>query len=246
MDDITWQKIVSLSAVAAEKNFAKDIFSLLSDFADIAYFGVFVFNKNRLNESELALYAGTISDYWMKLNTKNYKHYSQIKNIIVDKNLSEIDSRKQTIEGFFRFAPDQYGSDEIKKIYKRSHIREKYYYLKERNNKLYQFNLYRSEDNGPFKTDEIERLKKIVPLITNLVLLRFQICGIDEYQRRPQRAAVSYMKERGIHTFDRLSKREAEVCDLIIYGLTTEGIASELNLSISSVKTFRNRAYKKF
>lgn len=42
-----------------------------------------------------------------------------------------------------------------------------------------------------------------------------------------------------------LSKREAEVCARIVYGLTTTGIALDLGVGVESVATYRKRAYRR-
>jgi DNA-binding NarL/FixJ family response regulator len=43
----------------------------------------------------------------------------------------------------------------------------------------------------------------------------------------------------------RLTAREIEVCTRILMGLTNDGIATDLGLSLPTVKTFRNRAFAK-
>ena len=56
---------------------------------------------------------------------------------------------------------------------------------------------------------------------------------------------VKSLNERKISPFDRITPRETDVCDCIARGLTTEGVALELGISVSSVKTLRTRAYRK-
>lgn len=245
MDNKIWQNIVQLTQVVSEDRFSDDVYSFLCQFADIAYFGVFIYRTNQVTESELALYGGTISDYWMKANTINYKQYSQFRNDVVDKNLLMMSADEQHKAGFYHYSPDIKLNSKVFQIYSRSKISEKFYYLIHRNKQIVQFNLYRAEDKGRFKKEEIEKLKKVLPFLTHLACLRFQICGAGEYQRRSRKAMVSQLKQQKVPDFANLSNREVEVCDLIIYGLTTEGISVELGVSVSSVKTFRNRAYRK-
>ena len=40
-----------------------------------------------------------------------------------------------------------------------------------------------------------------------------------------------------------LSEREASVCTGIILGMTSEGIALDLGISVNTVRTYRKRAY---
>ena len=134
---------------------------------------------------------------------------------------------------------------EIALVYKQSDILEKVYELRVTQGRIYQLNLYRSTKNGPFTSKEIHRLERLLPLIMNLVLLHFQICGADEWQKHNAKHVISFLKKNGVDYFSPLTRQETEVCDLIIYGQTTDGIAAEMGISVSSVKTYRNRSYKK-
>ena len=44
---------------------------------------------------------------------------------------------------------------------------------------------------------------------------------------------------------ERLPRREVEVCALILFGVSTMGIASRLNIGEETVKTYRKRAYQR-
>ena len=50
---------------------------------------------------------------------------------------------------------------------------------------------------------------------------------------------------RGAAPFDRLTAREAEVCERILIGYTSTGISLDLDIKPSSVNTYRRRAYEK-
>jgi DNA-binding CsgD family transcriptional regulator len=45
--------------------------------------------------------------------------------------------------------------------------------------------------------------------------------------------------------FDRLTAREREVCERIVLGYTSIGIGLDLDIALSSVLTYRKRAYAK-
>ena len=60
-----------------------------------------------------------------------------------------------------------------------------------------------------------------------------------------EKHVISFLKEKEIAFFTPLTPQETAGCDLIIYGQTTDGIAAEMGISVSSVKTYRNRAYRK-
>ncbi len=245
MEQEIWQKITEVTALVSEDSFSEKLYELLLQAADITHYGIFIFDVNRIVDPELVFYGGRISDYWMKVYALNDRHATLNKNIIFDKNLRRISTGKMNENEFYRFAPNMGIQSEIQKIYKDSGTCEKFYLLHFAGEKLFQFNVYRSEQRGLFSVKETKRLEEILPFLNSLVKLRIQICGADEYQRRSRKSAISNLKKRNVPLFKSLSRRETQVCDLIIFGLTTEGISAELGLSVSSIKTFRNRAYKK-
>ena len=147
--------------------------------------------------------------------------------------------------GLFRFKPDPELTPHLAGIYKKSEILEKIYDLRIKQRKIYQLNVFRSLKKGPFKDEELQQLEQLLPMVMNLVLAHFQICGIDEWQRHNEKHLVSSYRDNGVPGFDSLTGQETIVCDLIVYGLTTDGIAADMGVSISSVKTYRNRAYNK-
>lgn len=245
MNEKLWQKIIDISAVVSDDSLSQKMYELILEVANVTHFGVFVFNSDHMNDPELVFYGGDISDYWMKVYALNDRHATLTKNVVFDKNLENISIDKMVGDMFYQFEPETSAKSEILKIYQDSGTCEKLYLLHISNKKLYQFNVYRSAQLGPFTDIENIKLRKLLPFLINLVKLRIQICGAGNYQRRSRKAVISNLRKQDVPLFNFLSKREAEVCDLIIFGLTTEGIAEELSVSVSSVKTFRNRAYRK-
>ena len=62
--------------------------------------------------------------------------------------------------------------------------------------------------------------------------------SIGEHQRHVQRSAIS-------EKFQRLSKREQEVCDLIVQGLPNKMIAKQLDLALRTTENHRAAVYRK-
>lgn len=245
MNSELWQKITQVTAVVSQDDFSDKLYDLLLSVSDITHYGVFVFDAQRVVDPELVFYGGDISDYWMKVYALNDRHATLNKNIIFDKNLENVSVRQTAKNGFYRYSPDMKTKSEIQKIYKDSGTCEKFYLLHRLEEKLFQFNVYRSQKKGMFPEKETERLREVLPFLNDLVKLRVQICGAGEYQRRSRKGEITNLRKRDVPFFKALSKREAQICDLIVFGLTAEGIATELGISLSTVKTFRNRAYKK-
>jgi len=240
-----WDKVVELTGSVTEESFIPGIHALVNEAAAIAHYAVHTFDVSRLNEPTLSILGGDVSEYWAQSAIKQVELLSKQRDRVFDTNLVELASGKEDAERLFRFMPDPQTQPELSDIYEKSNIREKVYWLRIDAGRIYQLNLYRSAIKPPLGDDEIDRLQQILPLATNLVCLRLRICGADGQQKHNKKHAISYLREQGIHSFETLSRQETEVCDLIVYGLTTEGIAAEMGLSLSSIKTYRNRAYKK-
>ena len=51
------------------------------------------------------------------------------------------------------------------------------------------------------------------------------------------------LRERLLRAHAALTGRELDVCARLLQGMTHEGIASDLGLSVPTVKTYRNRAF---
>jgi DNA-binding NarL/FixJ family response regulator len=84
----------------------------------------------------------------------------------------------------------------------------------------------------------------VLPLAHELINLRHRIVGSEAYSLLPT-ASVSGLRARGIASFLKLTPRETDVCDCLVKGLTVKGTALHLNLAETSVRTLRQRAYRK-
>lgn len=72
------------------------------------------------------------------------------------------------------------------------------------------------------------------------------IALLRQHDRRQPASGSSQadtFRQRLARLSEPLSEREIDVCTCILRGITTEGIASELNISLNTVQTYRKRAY---
>ena len=53
------------------------------------------------------------------------------------------------------------------------------------------------------------------------------------------------LRERLLRAHPGLTERELDVCARLLHGMTQEGIACDLGLSLPTVKTYRNRAFSR-
>ena len=240
-----WEKVVNLTDTVTEESFCSDIYELLSDAAQIAHYTVNIFDVTRLGEPRVSLWGGAITGYWARLATRQATTFSNQKDSIYDATLEQLATGLVQPGSLFRFIPDREHHPEIAELFQESKILEKIYDVRIEGGRIYQLNLYRSLPEGRFTGEEIHNLEQIIPLVMNLIRLHLKICGTEEWQKHTAKHAVSFLRDKGIACFAPLTGQETEVCDLIVYGLTTEGIAAEMGIAVSSVKTYRNRAYKK-
>lgn len=111
-------------------------------------------------------------------------------------------------------------------------------------------NFYRMGDSGPYSQKDEELLRSVLPLITCLISSHFTIARLigpedDRRGNNVARSLVHSVISRGVEPFDRLTPREAEICERILVGYTSNGISLDLGIAISSVNTYRRRAYER-
>ncbi|MDT0502520.1 MULTISPECIES: helix-turn-helix transcriptional regulator [unclassified Halomonas] len=100
---------------------------------------------------------------------------------------------------------------------------------------LYYLNLYRDLARGPFSRQELEDLQSLTPLIASLIRRHYR-------QARP---ATLPARHEDAEALQALSKRERELCLLLLHGHTLKTAAAELDIAPSTADTFRKRAYAK-
>jgi DNA-binding CsgD family transcriptional regulator len=56
-------------------------------------------------------------------------------------------------------------------------------------------------------------------------------------------SSLPALRQRLLRAHAHLTERELDVCARLLLGMTQEGIACDLGLSLPTVKTYRNRAF---
>jgi DNA-binding CsgD family transcriptional regulator len=103
---------------------------------------------------------------------------------------------------------------------------------------LFAINFYRHAHQAPFKDSHIAGFETLAPALIALAKKQIALtrpkdgCGqMESWTRKLQWREPS------------LSPREIEVCVRMLQGMTYDGIAADLGLSVPTVKTYRNRAF---
>lgn len=95
-------------------------------------------------------------------------------------------------------------------------------------------NLYHHLDQGCFDPAEVERFAELAPLLLACVARQVQ------WQAQSPDAGV---RDRLLARCPALTARELDVLERLLQGLSYDGIAADLGLSVASVKTYRARAF---
>lgn len=109
-------------------------------------------------------------------------------------------------------------------------------------------NLYRHQHQRPFEDHQVAEFEALAPAL--LALVKKQISLVSAPPELP--IALSACVASGGHArwhqplrrlHPGLTPREIDVCARLLAGMTQDGIASDLGLSLPTVKTYRNRAF---
>jgi DNA-binding CsgD family transcriptional regulator len=101
---------------------------------------------------------------------------------------------------------------------------------------VFAVNFYRHQHQAPFNDGQVAEFEALAPAL--LALARKHIALTPEGPATPADS-----RSRLLALQPALTPRELDVCVRLLAGMTYDGIASDLGLSVPSVKTYRNRAF---
>lgn len=114
-------------------------------------------------------------------------------------------------------------------------------------------NFYRHQHQPPFRDGQISDLAQVAPVLLALARKHIALAQPRSSPALPLPAApaktlpttLPALRQRLLQAQADLTERELDVCARMLQGLTQEGIAQDLNLSLATVKTYRNRAFQR-
>ncbi len=210
----------------------------IRDAAAIANFGAFLVPDMSRPAPVLSLWGGEMSGYWFNRNARTILADEALKQDIITR-IRKAPINELAIE---RWRPGP--TDAISPIYERDEVIERITVSSRTENAGFQSFYLRGKKSGWFSEDEVSRLIKVLPLVHELVGLRHRIVGSEAFHFAAD-ARVTALRARDVGLFGRLSPREAEVCDLLLTGVSVSGTSVALGISDNSVRTLRKRAYAK-
>lgn len=105
---------------------------------------------------------------------------------------------------------------------------------------LYCLNLFRTKT--PFSGEDVTKITQLSRLFSALTVRHSRITGsLSSFMTRE--AQIDMLIERLEKIDAALSQREKEVCARVLLGMSSEGIALDLDVKTQSVLTYRKRAY---
>lgn len=115
---------------------------------------------------------------------------------------------------------------------------------------VFAVNFYRHQHQRPFLDRQISDFETMAPVLLalarkHIALAQHQPVALPitptPLQGLPQQLPA--LRERLLRAHAGLTERELDVCTRLLQGMTQEGIACDLGLSLPTVKTYRNRAF---
>lgn len=107
-------------------------------------------------------------------------------------------------------------------------------------------NLYRHQHQHAFESDDFHRVHAAARLLLACVDRHVALAGPVV---APVDVAPVAVAGGGVDVLQRrcpgLTARELQICERLLRGWTYDGIASDLGLSVPTVKTYRNRAFRR-
>ncbi|WP_309083559.1 LuxR C-terminal-related transcriptional regulator [Chelativorans sp.] len=102
---------------------------------------------------------------------------------------------------------------------------------------------YRARQSGPFTEEQVSRLEAASPLLMAALAKHVSLAdgGMPARLHPPLKDVARQLLEAGFS----LSRREAEISAGLLVGRTQKEISQEVGLALSSIVTYRQRAYHK-
>lgn len=138
------------------------------------------------------------------------------------------------------------------RVYEAHGMRERISIVDHDDNGLFAVNLYRHEHQRPFTDAQIAAFEGVALPLLELARKHILLSG-GGGGRSPQvqqqlpaptpKLNAGQLRDRLLALEGGLTPRELDVCVRLAQGMTHDGIAADLGLRITSVKTYRNRAF---
>lgn len=175
----------------------------------------------------------TTRDCWRAYLSGPHRSDRTLLNSIANKNTSYKTSRISHITA--QEVPPEHRA----KVYEAHGVAERVSIVEhESEGAVFAINFYRHQHQRPFDDVQISAVEHLAPALLALAHKHLDIWIPDAKEAQFDRLMV---KLQALNPT--LTPRECEVCAGVLQGLTHDGIACRMGVSVTSVKTYRNRAF---
>lgn len=124
------------------------------------------------------------------------------------------------------------------RVYEAHGMAERVSVVKQDSSSLFAINFYRHAHQAPFRDAHIAGFETLAPALMAMAKKQIALTRPADSGERIESLA------RKLQSCEpALSPREVEVCVRMLRGMTYDGIAADLGLTVPTVKTYRNRAF---
>jgi len=108
---------------------------------------------------------------------------------------------------------------------------------------VFAINFYRHEHQRAFSDGQVAALEGLAPALLALTQKHLALAQSPVSGLHGDAASVQALAQRLKRLNGQLTARELDVCARLLQGMTQEGVAADLGLSLPTVRTYRNRAF---
>jgi DNA-binding CsgD family transcriptional regulator len=108
---------------------------------------------------------------------------------------------------------------------------------------VFAINFYRHVHQRAFSDAQVAALEGLAPALLALTQKHLALAQVPASAPPSPSGSVQSLTQRLKRINDRLTTRELDVCARLLQGFTQEGVAADLGLSLTTVRTYRNRAF---
>lgn len=127
------------------------------------------------------------------------------------------------------------------RVYEAHGVAERVSVVQAREDGLFAVNFYRHQHQRPFSDAQVTDFEALAPALLALARKHVALADVSLESMASEQAPSPAQRLRALQPA--LTPRELDVCVRLLRGMTYDGIASDLGLSVPSVKTYRNRAF---
>jgi len=227
----------SLIDALGESDFAQCLIQRLNDLALVDFFSVYQLDTRTAPRMFMSSSRKTrdVSDDCFR--SYQERLHSQDHTFDKAKQLLEHDDIAMAYAHQSHFAPPHRAA-----IYSRHGIQDRLSVVCRADDGILATNFYRYEQQPMFDASDVDAIQAVAKSVAASVTKHISLAG------KAPATSVHDIEglTRGLAAFcPRLTTREMEVCAGLLQGLTYDGIAAHLGLSVATVKTYRARAYEK-